>query len=426
MEAFRIDPYLSDWYLLALQSDGDPDGKLQEAADYFDIPGITSAKQSILDTFAKALPLDTEGAAKLAVQKIQAEKERLQYFEDTEHTQLAVDAVKNFDIAYRTVDGYLHQTREDADFSRSEINQILAVEEGVDFSDIDSVARGQQQLSVFHSAVAQQHQQKLDEAWTGLDIKRRSVATGIPNGEPLVFDTPELAAQAQQIADQLRQRMITCQKSANAEAALKTMLGHLAYEGLPAELLACYTAELNRLLREIDQKERTALGQEYPTREAAANARQTYTQLEQSVHKPDAPKQAEAIRKQIAQADLPEATKEALRTTLFQKEHATRIAAAKGFGKASTWILIAVIIVSHFLSLSCTQAFLGRRFYILGYSYMLSDLNICDRLSFWDGIKNAVVVFGHCAQCHLVSKEGTSQRQHTAKRKQAVCCLLRH
>lgn len=63
--------------------------------------------------------------------------------------------------------------------------------------------------------------------------------------------------------------------------------------------------------------------------------------------------------------------------------------AAKGFGKASTWILIAVIIVSHFLSLSCTQAFLGRRFYILGYSYMLSDLNICDRLSFWDGIKNA-------------------------------------
>ena len=30
------------------------------------------------------------------------------------------------------------------------------------------------------------------------------------------------------------------------------------------------------------------------------------------------------------------------------------------------------------------------------------------------------------AQCHLVSKEGTSQRQHTAKRKQAVCCFLRH
>lgn len=28
---------------------------------------------------------------------------------------------------------------------------------------------------------------------------------------------------------------------------------------------------------------------------------------------------------------------------------------------------------------------------------MLSDLNVCDRLSFWDGIKNAVVVFGHCA-----------------------------
>jgi len=27
------------------------------------------------------------------------------------------------------------------------------------------------------------------------------------------------------------------------------------------------------------------------------------------------------------------------------------------------------------------------------------------------------------AQCHLVSKEGTSQRQHTAKRKQAVCCF---
>lgn len=45
LEAFRIDPYLSDWYLPALQSDGDPDGKLQEAADYFDIPGIASTKQ---------------------------------------------------------------------------------------------------------------------------------------------------------------------------------------------------------------------------------------------------------------------------------------------------------------------------------------------------------------------------------------------
>ena len=30
------------------------------------------------------------------------------------------------------------------------------------------------------------------------------------------------------------------------------------------------------------------------------------------------------------------------------------------------------------------------------------------------------------SQCHLVSKEGTSQRQHTAKPKQAVCCFLRH
>ena len=30
------------------------------------------------------------------------------------------------------------------------------------------------------------------------------------------------------------------------------------------------------------------------------------------------------------------------------------------------------------------------------------------------------------AQCHLVSKEGTSQRQHAAKRKQAACCFLRH
>ena len=33
---------------------------------------------------------------------------------------------------------------------------------------------------------------------------------------------------------------------------------------------------------------------------------------------------------------------------------------------------------------------------------------------------------GAKGQCHLVSKEGTSQRQHTAKRKQAVCCFLRH
>ncbi len=74
LEAFRIDPYLSDWYLLALQSDGDPDGKLQEAADYFDIPGITSAKQSILDTFAKSIAARHRRRRKTAVQKIQAEK----------------------------------------------------------------------------------------------------------------------------------------------------------------------------------------------------------------------------------------------------------------------------------------------------------------------------------------------------------------
>ena len=396
LEAFQLNPYSQDWYIIALQEFGDADGSLEATAEYFGIAGLKQAKQDNLDAFAEALSLDTEAAAQKALIQIQERQKWLGYTGETEHTNAAAKAASCFDLHYRTVDDCVFLTREEADSVRAEFAKIQEIEAQTDMDDIASVESARQQLQAYHSLVAQKHQKLMADRWDELDRKQRSVFTNLPNTEPILLDSPEAAAALQKIADQLTQGIQACKADSNPEAALQAIQDRIHAEAFPAQVRDCYAAEVQRLLDEIDLQERTAFEKEYPSRENAASAKQVYAGIESDIQKQNLQTQADALRKRIDASDLSVTAKEKLRTKLFQKEHAAQIRTAKAFGNISGWLLVGLILISYLFKLSCTVNFAHTQHMFLGISFMIRETAICPQLSFWDGMKNALVVFGHC------------------------------
>lgn len=397
LEAFYLNPYAQKWYAIALQEFGDADGTVESTAKYFGVTTVWREKRDNLDTFAASLPLDTEPLAQQALSKIEERKKWLSFTDETEHTKAVSKAVADFDLQYRTVDGYVFLTREEADAVKIEFAQIQEIEAATDMDSITSVESAQKQLEQYHSLVAQKHQEIMAKRWGELDKKRRSVFTNLPNVEPVLLDSPEAASAAQKTADMLTQCLESCKADSNPEAALQAMKNRVDAETLPEKVRACYAAEVQRLLHEIDLKERTAFHKEYTTRAAAASARQAYTGIDADIQAQDLRKQAATLRSRIDAADLSSTAKESLKKKLFRKEHATEIHAAQIFSGISGWILIGLILVSYLFNLSCTADFAYTQHVFFGYSFMLADITVCPHLTFLDGLKNALVVFGHCA-----------------------------
>ena len=182
---------------------------------------------------------------------------------------------------------------------------------------------------------------------------------------------------------------------------------HETYSGCPqggiiSPILAnIYLNELDRhvmkIKKEFDVATKARYTPEYTTRAAAASARQAYTGIDADIQAQDLRKQAATLRSRIDAADLSSTAKETLKKKLFRKEHATEIHVAQAFSNLSGWILIGLILVSYLFDLSCTADFAYTQHVFFGYSFMLADITVCPHLTFLDGLKNALVVFGHCA-----------------------------
>jgi len=394
IRAFEADPYQEDWYRAALRYFGDPDGSLETVERYFGISVIRTEKERQLNQFVQSLPLDTEAQAQLAAKKIEEAKANLCYSGETEQTQSVLAAVERFDCEYRTVDGITLPTREDADAARKELSAILRVEEGINGNDLSSISEAEEKIRGYSSPVAKAHQEKLHQQWVSLDKQMRSVSTLLPNNKKISCKTIEQAEQLRPIVQELKQRLDGCGEGAPAESSLAQMKTDLAAMLVPSALRDCYVDEIDNRLAAIDTELRTTLGKEYATREDAREAERQYHQIRADFTTGNPRKNGAKFRERIESIDVTDEIREELLGELFQLENAREIKVAKTFSTVSGIILVTIIVASYIFHLSGTDEFARKDVIVKGVSLMITDIQQTDELSFLDGLKNGLVVFG--------------------------------
>lgn len=396
IRSFQLNPYAEDWYIYALERFGDVTGSLSDAERYFGLSVLQMRKAKELDDFAKTLPIDTEALALAAKQEIQDKKEKLNYYDETEHTQIILDTLKQYDLAHRTVDNIVMPTRSLADIARQELSAIEKVEATINYDSLTSIAEGIEKISEYTSPVAQNHQQRLQSRWDQLDITLRTVDTLLPNHTTILCETPAQAERFRVIAQELSQRLQDCGEGYTAEQPLQTLQRQLISDGTPPKLLKAYQDEIAAQLAQIDLTLRTTLGKVYPTREAARAAEATYDQIRADLEAGNPRKNGDKFRQRIEAADLSEETKRELKDELFQLENAKELKTAKTFSTITSAIILAIVIGSYFFSLSGTVEFAHKDVIVRGVSLMVTDVEVVDHFTFVDGLKNGLVVFGRC------------------------------
>ena len=126
IDVLSLNPYNIEIYDYLLKNYGD-DGSLSTLAEYFDIDGFSAIKESMaLDYVKKNQGTTEEDAVKAKHDLIEYCKNiRLDITDESECITYINSVLDDFDLKYRTVDGVVCETRESADFSRSELPDIL-------------------------------------------------------------------------------------------------------------------------------------------------------------------------------------------------------------------------------------------------------------------------------------------------------------
>ena len=393
-QAFLLDPYQEDWYRLVLQEFGDQDGQLECLEEYFGISVIQQTKHDMLEKYLRTLPLDTEAHA-LEAQRRQHEMElRLHFFGETEQGQKIEAAIEEFDRLYRTVDGILLPTRSEADEAKQELAQIQKIEEKTNYQDLHAIEQSEKRLREFHTQVARPHQEAMHRRWTELDLSLRTVAPLLNGSAPLVCSTKDEADELRAIVQKVHQRYVSCGEGISAEEQLQSFQEYLRNVELPIALKEEYEKIVCNRLKEIDLELRTALGKEYSSREAAANAQHQYHELESALEISIAPEEAEKLRAQIASLDAGDDAKNILSEKLYQRENEKEIRAVTKISNVCMVILLGIIILSYLFHVAGTVEFARNGISVLGVPLKLEDIRVVEKLTFLDGLKNGLSVFG--------------------------------
>ena len=394
LQSVQLNPYQSEWYLYVLDRFGDKDGNLETVARYFGMTTVQEEKRQRLDRLAQSLPLDTEDQAQAALSEVQKLRETLHCLDDTANTRKINEAIMQFDEKYRTVEGITFSTRAEASTAREEITAIDEIEAGIDYKSLPSIAEAEQRISTYTTPAAKSRQKELHQKWVKLDEQLRTVNTLLPDGSSIRCRTFQQADELRPIVSNLKQRLDSCGE--DDEPALLTFKSQLSSERIPSALAGCYLAEIDRRLSIIDKNARTALGKEYPTRDAAKVAERKYAEIKEAFRTEHSRKNGVKIRTCIEEADFSESVTKELLDELFRFENSKELKTAKMLTGISTVILLFIVIGSYFFSLSGTVEFSRKDVIVKGVSLMVKDVQVVNELGFADGLKNGFVVFGRC------------------------------
>jgi hypothetical protein len=393
MQALELDPYLSQWYLYMLERFGDADGNLERVADYFGVKAIRARKEEQLHSFAASLSLETEEQAVQAQRQVQEYSRQLGLCDETEDMRHIDDVVAQFDQAYRTVDELEFNTRAEADRARAELDKIFPILKQVNFDNLASVQSGHRALSGYQTEIGVKYQRILRDRERELIDQMRSVDPLLPNVAPILCADVDEAAKMRQETEHLHRHLLDCQGAGDKmESQLLAFQHELKQADNPTQQV--YLTEVQQELSKIDLSCRTALGREYPSRDAAATALNAYDEIRAGFVAGEPRRHADELRNRIEQGDFPDEVKQELNDELFQYENAKELKTAKTFSTFSSIVLLAVIIGSFFFTIAATPEFVQKDVVVLHTSLLVQGRQVVPELSFVDGLINGLVVFG--------------------------------
>lgn len=393
MQALDLNPYLPQWYLYMLERFGDAEGTLERAADYFGIRAIREKKAEQLHTFAASLSLESEEQAVQAQRQIREYSRQLGLCEETADMRRIDDMVEQYDRAYRTVDELELPTRTEADKAQAELNEILPVMQQTDFERLASVQSGYRALSGYQTEIGAKYRRILADREQELTDQMRSVDPLLPNVAPVLCADADEAAEMRQEADRLHRQLLDCQ-NAEDEIEAKLLAFQQELKQVDNPIRQVYLTEVQQELAQIDRSLRTALGREYPTRDAAAAAQRAYEEIREEFVSEDLRRNADALRKRIQQGNFSDEVRQELNDELFQYENAKELKTAKTFSTFSTVVILSIIIGSFFFTIAATPEFAQKDVVVLHTSLLVQGREIVPQLSFLDGLINGLVVFG--------------------------------
>lgn len=391
-QALLLNPYANAWYIYMLKRYGDRNGDLDALADYFGVSVIRVQKERLLREFVKQFPLNTEGEALLAQREAQAYKKEIRFSGRIPELDVIEDAVTRFDEAYRTVDGMLVETREAADFCRRELSGIHTILDTIDHESLTSIKQAISVLEGYHSPISEKYKQQLSEEQRSLIEQRKTVDVRIPGHPPLLCETIDEAEELKKVVPDLAQALHV--HSQQGEEALKQLCTQLEQGDTPQKLADVFLREIHRRLEKIDVDLRTAYGQLYATRELAQDARAQFDSLKEQIQQEEVKTKADQIRVQIDQSSLSEEAKESMKTELFQRENEKELRTIGTMKKLGIWLLLGLIVVSYLFNLSSTPEFFTKRVEVLNVPLLLESRYPVESLTYFDGLKNGIVVFG--------------------------------
>lgn len=125
IEAFELNPYSDHLYQTMFDQFMDDADNISELAEYFG-SDINSEKEKKAYEFLMGIIGNTEEEAKQAKEKLLQyyQKVSLHEYENLPSYQHITKTLEKFDVEYRTVDGILFDTRENADIAKDELPHI--------------------------------------------------------------------------------------------------------------------------------------------------------------------------------------------------------------------------------------------------------------------------------------------------------------
>ena len=259
LDALNKDPYNLEWYRTALQYFGDADHTLESIADHFCILNLRQEKADQLEAFAESFSLETEENANKALKEVKQEKKRLGYAQDTPTVEKIRQAVTDFDTAFRTVDGILHNSRKEAELSRSELDQLQVIEQNLDTENLQSLDQAEQAMGKLSSVVAKQHKEALQTEKNNLIVRLRTVDLQIPSSSGYLCQTIEDAQALAPLVEEIVQALSACNDSEDPTASLTALQEEISGKPVPDGIKDCYQAEIVARLHAIEAAPRTCL-----------------------------------------------------------------------------------------------------------------------------------------------------------------------
>lgn len=187
-EIFHLNPYNRDFYKALIEKCGDKDKDLEAFGEFCGM-NIFEIKNEILVEFVKANLGKTESDAKKCRKnmEIRAEEIGLDPMQITKANEIIVQRLEKLDREYRTVDGVVLDTRDEADLAREELKKIKEIMKSVVAPTKESTVSYENDLldkrdaiDKFQTPVKNKYLKKIDEYLKDFDKKFRGEGAFMP------------------------------------------------------------------------------------------------------------------------------------------------------------------------------------------------------------------------------------------------------